>query len=81
MTAFEVTETVLRCSKDYRARHALERLLSFEVLGVVEAVLLVLYQVVVSGPVTVTHHKRLSREFPRFDTQLRDPLTERILVR
>jgi hypothetical protein len=41
-------------------------------------VLLVIYQVVVGAPVTGTHHKRLSREFQRLDTQLRDCLTEGI---
>jgi hypothetical protein len=73
-----VVEIVLPRIEDYRARHALNRLLSVEVLGVVEEVLLVLYQVVLGAPVTGTHHKRLGREFQRLSTQLRDFLTERI---
>jgi hypothetical protein len=74
-TAFEVVLIVLPRREDSRARHTIKRLLSVEVLGVVEAVLLVLYQVVVGAPVTGTHHKCLSRELQRLDTQLRDFLT------
>jgi hypothetical protein len=37
----------------------------------------VLFQVVTCAPVTGKHHKRLSREFQRLYTQLRDCLTER----
>ena len=75
-TAFEVVEVVQSRSEDSRARHALELLLGVEVLGIVKAVLFVLYQVVVGAPVTGTHHKRLSREFQRLYAQLRDCLTE-----
>jgi hypothetical protein len=75
-TASEVVEVVLPQSEHSRARHALELLLSVEVLAVVEAVLLVLYQVVVGALIAGTHHKRLSREFQRLYVQLRDFLTE-----
>jgi hypothetical protein len=75
-TAFEVVGEVLPQSEHSRARHALELLLGVEVLGVVEAVLLVLYQVVVGAPIAGSHHKRPSREFQRLYAQFRDFLTE-----
>jgi hypothetical protein len=75
-TAFEVVEIVLSRSEYSRPRHTLTRLLSVEMLGVVEAILLLLYHVVVSAPVRETHYKQLSKEFQRLYTQLRDFLTK-----
>jgi hypothetical protein len=65
-----VVELFLPQSEHPRARHALELPLDVEVLGVVEAVLLVLYQVALGAPVAGTHHKRLSREFQKLYAQL-----------
>jgi hypothetical protein len=48
-TAFEVVKIILPQREDFRGRHALELLLGVEALGVVEAVLLVLCQVVVGA--------------------------------
>jgi hypothetical protein len=69
-----MVEIVLSRSDESRARHTLKRLLSVEVLGVVEAVLFVLYQVVVDALVTGTHHKRLSSRdlTPNFEISLQE---------